>query len=135
MITEKFLVKKTIEESVGIPGTSILLEKGDKIFYEDDLYTSLRKLDTPEKEISLILDGCEKNTIWNAIEIGQAFRGDFLITFEGYGTVGLYNPLTGIVITVSGTDITITTDEDTFEFDSNSSGVKSAIQRIKKETR
>lgn len=125
----------TIREAVKVPGTGIILEKGDKIFYEDNLFTSLRRLDVEEKEINLILDGCEKSTVWNAIEIGQAFRGDFIITFEGYGTVGLYNPLTGIVITVSGTDITITTDDDTFEFDSNSSGVKSAIQRIKKETR
>ena len=133
--TEKFLVKKTIEESVGIPGTSILLEKGDKVFYEDDLYTSLRKLDAPEKEINLILDGCKKNTVWNAIRIGQAFRGDFLITFEGDGTVGLYDPNSGVVIAVAEDNISITTDEESFEFGVTTSEIKSAIKRIEKELR
>ena len=126
---------KKIEASIEIPGTDILLERGDRIFYEDDLFTSLRKLDVPEKEINLILDGCKKNTVWNAIRIGQAFRGSFLITFEGYGTVGLYDPNSGIVITVTEDEISITADEESFDFGVTTSEIKSAIKQIEKELR
>ena len=126
---------KKIETKIEIPGTNIVLEKGDRILYEDDLFTSLRRLDVPEKEINLILDGCEKTTVWNAVEIGKAFRGRFLISFEGYGTVGLYNPNSGIVITVAKDEISITTDDESFDFEATTSGVKSAIQQIKKELR
>ena len=123
------------EASISIDTSTLTIPGLGDIIGMDELKFRAIEFSVPEKEINLILDGCDKTTVWNAVEIGKAFRGRFLISFEGYGTVGLYNPNSGIVITVAKDEISITTDDESFDFEATTSGVKSAIQQVKKELR
>lgn len=125
--------KISIKEDVRIPGTDILLEKGDVILYKEDMEgTELRRLDVPEKEINFLLDGCSERVLDAVITIGKSFRGSFNISYSGYGAAEMYNPLNGAMVEVSDKEISITTDDDSIEFDTSPSGVSAAIKYIKK---
>ena len=125
-------VSKIIDRQIKVPGTNIILEKGDRILYEKDYVSSLKKLGVSDKVIREILNDCWDDTIKSAIQVGEAFRDHFIFSSAGMGMIELYDPQSGVTVVVIGKDeLEVTTELESFVFD-GSSAVRDAIKNLKR---
>ena len=129
------MVVKRIKKDIMLPGTSIILEAGDKIYIkgnkslkEEDYLSSLLKLGVTRKEAEKALSNCFDDTIESAIAIMKTFKGQFTFSASEEG-IYLENAKEGITVEILGEEIEIHTDLESFVFDGFSS-VKSAIKQL-----